>query len=95
MDGMFFKASAFNQPLDNWDVSNVENMFAMFYEARQFNQDLNSWDLARVVVLVAMFSGASSFDQCLSSWASSTANKNDMFEDAGCSGTNAPNCCAI
>ena len=40
MYGMFYKASAFNQPLDNWDVSSVTDMAAMFYAASAFNQNL-------------------------------------------------------
>ena len=43
MVGMFFKASAFNQDLNNWNVSNVTNMSDMFYIASSFNQDLSNW----------------------------------------------------
>ena len=31
MSEMFNGASSFNQPLNNWDVSNVRNMRYMFY----------------------------------------------------------------
>ena len=41
MHSMFSVAIKFNQPLDNWDTSKVENMHSMFYAARQFNQPLN------------------------------------------------------
>jgi len=34
---MFFNAREFNQPLNNWDVSNVESMQYMFYLAIKFN----------------------------------------------------------
>ena len=40
---MFEGASEFNQPLNNWDVSNVKNMSYMFYDfygTSKFNQTL-------------------------------------------------------
>ncbi len=40
---VFAYATAFNQPLNNWDVSNVANMINMFYGATSFNQDLTAW----------------------------------------------------
>ena len=43
MNFMFSNASAFNQPLNNWNVSSVTNMSFMFYEASVFNQDLSKW----------------------------------------------------
>ena len=46
MSGMFFEAITFNQPLENWDVSNVEEMMCMFREAKNFNQPLDKWDLS-------------------------------------------------
>ena len=35
---MFRNASSFNQPLNNWNVSNVTVIGAMFCEASSFNQ---------------------------------------------------------
>ena len=32
MDAMFYGANSFNQPLDNWNVSNATNMRIMFGE---------------------------------------------------------------
>ena len=45
MEGMFYGAKNFNQPLDKWDVSKVENFKDMFYECKNFNQNLDSWKL--------------------------------------------------
>jgi len=43
---MFNRAKAFNQPIEKWDVSNVENMKGMFYRAAAFNQPLpGGWKL--------------------------------------------------
>ena len=38
---MFSQAESFNQPLNNWNVSKVEDMAVMFENARYFNQRLN------------------------------------------------------
>ncbi|KAF3982450.1 MAG: BspA family leucine-rich repeat surface protein, partial [Methylococcales symbiont of Hymedesmia sp. n. MRB-2018] len=45
MLNMFREAIAFNGDINNWVVSNVENMNLMFGNTNAFNQDLNSWDV--------------------------------------------------
>ncbi len=50
MTEMFSNASSFNQPLNKWNVSNVEYMGGMFYDASSFNQPLNNWNVSRVYV---------------------------------------------
>ena len=49
MVGMFYEASAFNQPIGNWDVSSVDNMMVMFWNASLFNQNLVSWSVNGVI----------------------------------------------
>ena len=44
---MFKDARSFNQPLNNWDVSNVDYMNHMFEDARSFNQPLDNCALRR------------------------------------------------
>ena len=39
---MFWNASSFNQPLNDWNVSNVRRMDAMFENASSFNQPLHA-----------------------------------------------------
>ena len=65
---MFEDASSFNQPLDNWEVSNVMEMRGMFENAESFNQPLNNWHVASVHSIYdrgRMFAHASSFNQPL------------------------------
>ncbi|MCW1360027.1 BspA family leucine-rich repeat surface protein [Campylobacter jejuni] len=37
-----FKGTSFNQPLNKWDTSSLENMDSIFLCAKSFNQDINS-----------------------------------------------------
>ena len=57
---MFFGASSFNQQLNKWDVSNVEDMNAMFAYTTSFNQPLNKWDVSSVTSMYRMFERAGS-----------------------------------
>jgi surface protein len=68
MHSMFRGATAFNQPLNSWDVSNVTNMARLFGNASVFNQPLNKWDVSNVTNMGYMFRYASAFSQDLSSW---------------------------
>ena len=45
MSYMFYKATAFNQPLNLWNTSAVTNMSYMFYNAAAFNQNLSGWNV--------------------------------------------------
>ena len=77
MSWMFYEALAFNQPLNNWDISKVTNMRAMFNRARVFNQPLNNWDISKVTDTYEMFSNAPVFkaNQPYCSWANWSAKK--------------------
>ena len=65
---MFISALAFNQPIGNWDVSNVVNMQDMFAVAIAFNQDISGWNTSNVLTMNEMFIYASAFNQNLGNW---------------------------
>jgi len=44
------ESTNFNQPLNNWNVSNVSDMWGMFYYARNFNQNISMWNVSKVTV---------------------------------------------
>jgi surface protein len=65
---MFFGATSFNQPLNDWDVSSVTNLGNLFMDATSFNQPLSDWDVSSVTNMFSMFHGATSFNQPLNDW---------------------------
>ena len=76
MSFMFSSALSFNQPLNNWNVSNVTNMRGMFFEVESFNQPLNNWDVSNVTNMERMFCYARSFNQPINNW--DVSNVTDM-----------------
>jgi surface protein len=54
--------NAFNQPIGDWDVSNVTNMEYMLSGCSNFNQDISTWDVSNVTNMEGMFHSASSFN---------------------------------
>lgn len=83
---MFFDAEAFDQPLNNWDVSNVtdmEGLFGGFYFDTKFNQSLIDWDTSNVTDMSSMFQNNTSFNQALDNWdVSNVTEMSYMFIDA-------------
>ena len=83
MNDMFYKASSFNQPLENWNVSKVTNMVRVFYDAAAFNQPLEKWNVSNVTNMAGMFYRAVSFNQPLEKWnVSNVTNMASVFHEA-------------
>jgi uncharacterized repeat protein (TIGR02543 family) len=79
MAGMFAGTREFNQPLNNWDTSNVYDMNAMFYFALKFDNDIHSWDTGNVRDMSNMFA-QSSFNQPIGDWdVKNVTNTTSMF----------------
>ena len=81
---MFWGPNLFNQPIGNWNTSNVTNMSAMFgTENNMFNQPIGKWNVSKVVDMSGMFWGASNFNQSLEQWdVSSVKDMSRMFNGA-------------
>jgi surface protein len=60
MEQMFANCTNFNQPLNGWNVSNVEIMTRMFSDCRSFNQPLENWNVSIVRSMDSMFRGCTS-----------------------------------
>lgn len=63
-----FMADSFNQPIGNWDTSNVITCHFMFFSAINFNQDIGNWDMGKIIRTESMFQNATSFNQDLGNW---------------------------
>ena len=75
--------SGFNQPIGNWDVSNVTVMDNMFQVAESFNQPIGDWDVSSVSRMYQMFYQSSSFNQDIGNWdVSSVTEMGYMFANA-------------
>ena len=57
-----------NAPIQDWDTSNVKNMYELFLEKRNFNSDISKWQTGQVTDMHNMFKQASSFNSDLSKW---------------------------
>ena len=80
---MFVEATAFDQNIGGWNVSNVTNMSFMFYGAISFNGDISSWVVSHVTDMSFMFAVASAFNQNIGGWdVSSVTDMSFMFYGA-------------
>jgi surface protein len=70
----FKTCPVFNGVLNQWDVSNVTDLYGMFSYATTFNQPLSSWNTSSVTTMANMFQGTTyqseyhEFNQDIGSW---------------------------
>lgn len=64
----FNRCRAFNQPLTNWDVSNVTSFEGAFNACENFNQDLDHWTPLAAETFAEMFYGARRFNGKIGNW---------------------------
>ena len=60
---MFFHSKLFNQPLNNWNVFNVNNMYCLFMRCESFNQPLNNWNVSNNTDIRYIFEDTLAFDE--------------------------------
>ena len=78
MYNLFLCYEDFNQPIGNWDVSNVTNMSGMFYgecASHLFNQNISQWNVSNVTNMHVMFFNGY-FNQPIGNW--NVSNVTDM-----------------
>lgn len=63
-------------PINEWDISNVDDLSYLFHEKNTFNEDIGGWDTSNVTDMYAMFYNASAFNQNIGSW--NTSQVTDM-----------------
>ena len=68
MTNIFYQATAFNQPIGSWDVSNVTTMYRMFGQASNFDQPIGSWNVSNLMDMTLMFYEATAFNQSIGYW---------------------------
>gem|GEM_PF-2450695 len=74
---MFFACRSFNSDLNDWDVSQVNNMGYMFSGAYVFNSPIGNWDVSHVTDMTQMFGQATAFNQAVGDW--DVSNVKTMF----------------
>ena len=75
---LMFSGSKFNQPIGNWNVSNVIEMNAMFATS-DFNQPIGNWNVSKVKNMWKMFH-SSKFNQPINNWnVKKVKNMDEMF----------------
>jgi surface protein len=56
IQGMFYQNTSYNQPMDQWNTSGIQDMQSVFRDANNFDQNIGSWNVSSVVRMDNMFS---------------------------------------
>ncbi len=76
-----FESSAFNGNINDWDVSNVQDMSRTFIGMALYNQPLDQWDVSNVTTMRDMFLGTPRFNQPINNWnVSKVTDMHRMFD---------------
>ena len=51
MERIFSWATAFNQPVNKWNINKYAKMDFMFYLANNFNQSIDEWKLTDIQII--------------------------------------------
>ena len=65
---MLSGCTVFNQPLANWNVSNVLNFDSLFSGCRAFNRPLTNWNVRKGETFYSMIGSCDVFNQPLNNW---------------------------
>ena len=83
---MFDGATAFNQNIGTWNVSNVTNMQETFNNATAFNQDIGGWNVSNVTNFTGFMAGktaadysAANLDSIYNGWSSRAVQPNESI----------------
>jgi hypothetical protein len=68
MAWMFDRCYAFNGYINDWDVSDIEDMNSLFRLAINFNQPLDNWNVSNVKSMRGVFRSTEKFNQPLNDW---------------------------
>jgi len=79
---MFGNSKKFNQPIGEWDVSNVEDMNNMFSGSFEFNQPIGEWNVSNCKNFDCMFAGSKKFNQNINKWVFKLNRINNLFDNA-------------
>jgi surface protein len=79
----FSSATVFNQPIGNWDITNVTSLQSTFQSAIAFNQDISGWSTGNVTNMAGCFLGATVFNQNIAGWnTGKVTTLANMFQNA-------------
>lgn len=86
---MFMSCINLTYGINNWDTSNVVNMYSMFNiggvlgPSSNFNVDISNWDTSNVEIMTYMFHNSRAFNRDISGWnVSNVVNMDYMFSEA-------------
>jgi surface protein len=86
MKQLFCCNTEFNQPLINWNISNVTNLDSLFFCCSKFNQPLstsdNIWNTSNVLDMSCLFYGTN-YNLSIENWnISNVSNMRGMFDSS-------------